>query len=203
MGFGDTAADNRIDTGIGRLYPREIYRVNLKTLFLLIILVLLGVYLYELSEWRKSEHRIKRVFTFDLQKVEVIRLAKGGEPIILKKRDKEWEVSRSVESGTAIPLRDERIILNLLSVFDYGIIDIIDKNPANLADFGLDNPALEFGIKMKGDPSFKTLLIGNNNPTNNTCYAKVKTSPSVLLLGILYKVDLEAAFDLILSRCSQ
>ena len=58
----------------------------------------------------------------------------------------------STKTGSAKPIADEKIVHNLLSVFDYGILDVIHDHPTNLADFGLDNPEFEFSIKVKGDP---------------------------------------------------
>jgi hypothetical protein len=101
--------------------------------------------------------------------------------------------------GSARPIADKKIVHSLLSVFDYGILDVIHDNPENLAEFGLDNPEFQFSIKVKGDP-LKTLLIGSDNPTQNSCYAKVETLPRVLLLGILYKTDLDSIFDRLYSH---
>jgi hypothetical protein len=169
-----------------------------KTLILVVILILVGVYFFELR-WQKAEHKVEKVFAFNPQEVDEIRLAKGKRTVTLKRQGKEWAVLGSIEGGLPKFLRDEKIIHNLLSVFSYGIIDVIviGEKPTNLADYGLDLPELVFSITTKGDPSFKTLLIGNNHPTNNSCYAKVKNVPRVLLLGILYKIELEASLDLL------
>jgi hypothetical protein len=166
-----------------------------RTLILGTILILLGGYVYELK-WQNKESKVARIFIFDPLKVEEIRLVKAGHTITLRKKDREWGVLGRVE-GSGRPLEDGRIIRNLLSVFDYGIIDVIDNNPTNLVDYGLDKPRLEFGIKMEGDPSYRYLLIGDSSPVNNACYGKAKGLPEVYLLGILYKTDLEASFDLI------
>ena len=169
--------------------------MNLKrTLVLAIILILIGAYSYQLK-WRERGQKIEKIFIFNPQEVEEIRLVKGGKTIILEKQGKEWNVMSSIRPVGTKPIRDERMIRNLLSVFDYGILEVIHDHPTNLADFGLDNPEYEFSIKLKGDPSFKTLLIGSDNPSQTSCYAKVELLPRVLLLGILYKTDLDSIFD--------
>ena len=165
-----------------------------KTLIFAIVFVLLAGFLYKLK-WQERGQKVERIFTFNPQEVEEIRLVKGHQTITLKKEDKEWEVMSSIKAGADKPLDDERILRNLLAVFDYGIIDVIHENPKNLADFGLGNPEFELSIKVRGDPSFKTLLIGSDSPTQSSCYAKVETLPRVLLLGILYKTDLDSIFD--------
>ena len=169
--------------------------MNLKrTLIFAVILVVAGMFIYQLKG-RERAQRTEKIFLFDPQKVEEIRMAKGQQTITLKKEDKEWKVWPSTKTEAIKTLHDEKIIRNLLSVFDYGILDVIHENPTTLADFGLDSPAFEFSIRIKGDSSFKTILIGNNNPVQNSCYAKVRTSSRVLLLGILYKTDLDSIFD--------
>ena len=165
-----------------------------RTLIFAIILVLLAGFLYKLK-WQERGQKVERIFLFNPQEVEEIRLVRRGQTIILEKQGKEWKVMSSIKTGVAKTLHDERMIHKLLSVFDYGILDVIHENPENLSDFGLDRPEFEFGIRMKGDPSFKTLLIGSDNPTQSSCYAKVETLPRVLLLGILYKTDLDSFFD--------
>jgi len=165
-----------------------------KTLIFAIVFVLLAGFLYKIK-WRDGEQRVERIFFFNPQEVEEIRLAKRGQTIILEKQSEGWKVKSSTKTGAIKPLHDVRIIHNLLSVFDYGIIDVIHENPKNLADFGLGNPEFELSIKVRGNPSFKTLLIGSDNPTQSSCYAKVETLPRVLLLGILYKTDLDSIFD--------
>lgn len=165
-----------------------------RTLIFAIILVLLAGFLYKLR-WQERGQKVERIFLFNPQEVEEIRLVRRGQKIILEKQGKEWKVVPSIKTGKARTLYDERIIPKLLSVFDYGILDVIHESPENLADFGLDRPEFEFGIRIKGNPSFKTLLIGSDNPTQSSCYAKVETLPRVLLVGILYKTDLDSFFD--------
>ncbi len=164
------------------------------TLIFAIIFVLLAGFLYKLERQERGQ-KVERIFTFNYQEVEKIRLVKRGQTIILEKQGKEWKLMSSIKIGADKSLDDERIIRNLLSIFDYGIIDVIDDNPKNLADFGLGNPEFEFSIKMRGNPSFKTLYIGSDNPTQTSCYAKVETLPRVFLLGTLYKTDLDSIFD--------
>ncbi len=165
-----------------------------RTLIFAIIFVLLAGFIYKLK-WQERGQKVEKIFIFNPQEVEEIRLVKRGQTITLEKQGKEWNVRSSIKTGAAKPLDDERMIRKLLSVFDYGIIDVIHENPENLADFGLGNPEFELSIRIKGDPSFKTLLIGSDNPTQSSCYAKVETLPRVLLLGILYKTDLDSIFD--------
>ena len=165
-----------------------------RTLIFAIILVLLAGFLYKLK-WQERGQKVERIFLFNPQEVEEIRLARRGQTIILEKQGKEWKVMPSIRTGMAKTLHDERMIHKLLSVFDYGILDVIHDHPATLTDFGLDNPEFALSIKTKGDPDFKTLLIGSDNPSQTSCYAKVKTLPRVLLLGILYKTDLDSIFD--------
>ncbi len=165
-----------------------------RTLIFAIILVLLAGFLYKLK-WQERGPKAERIFTFNPKDVEEIKLSRGHQTITLKKQEKEWKVWTSAKTGSIKTIGDEKIISNLLSVFDYGILDVIDDHPKSLADFGLDHPEFELSIKMKGDSAFKTLLIGSDNPAQNSCYAKVETLPRVLLLGILYKTDIDSIFD--------
>jgi hypothetical protein len=55
-----------------------------KTLILVVILILVGIYFFELR-WQKGEHRVEKVFAFNPQEVDEIRLAKGKRTVTLKK----------------------------------------------------------------------------------------------------------------------
>lgn len=168
------------------------------TAILAAIFVLLAGFLV-IMKWQGTGQKVERIFAFNPQEVEEIRLTKDKQTVILRKEEKEWKVSMSTQTGSARPIADERIVHSLLSVFDYGILEVIQDHPSNLSDFGLDHPEFEVGIKVKGG-SLKTLLIGSDNPTQTSCYAKVETSPRVLLLGILYKTDLNSIFDRLYSH---
>ena len=155
-----------------------------------IILISLGVYVYfyELGPVEKGEESpaVEKVFDFKPEDIQEIMLKKKAEVILFRMEDGHWRIKKPLESNA-----DYGKVYDLLSVFDYGIVRIIDIGHSNLSQYGLDRPEIEFGIKAKGHDTFQTLLIGGNSPGAFSCYGRVKGESGVLILGIRYKIELD------------
>lgn len=163
-----------------------------KITILALIFIILGSYVYffeiEHEEKVNEPAKIEKLLNFSPEKVQEIVLNKKGQRILLKKEDNQWKIKEPVESIA----RTDRV-LSILSVFDYGIVREITTNPtpSELSDYGLDRPEIELEIKVKGEDSFQTLVIGGNSPSESCCYGKLKNQPRIVLLGIRYKMDLD------------
>ena len=59
----------------------------------------------------------------------------------------------------------------------------IDPNPAKLSDFGLDPPAAEVTIEVKGRSEPLRLFVGSKNPTGVWVYGREGSKPAVLALS--------------------
>jgi len=153
-------------------------------LVLIFIFMFLGGYLI-IYEPNKKQDKM-RLFTFDTDKVEEIKLKKGGILYYFHKKDSAW-VTQSPYHGSAPP----EVIKGFLNLLTYGIIRIIDINADDLTRYGLEKPLVEFSIRLNGEYDFKTLLIGDSNPARTTCYAKIMGEPSVFLLGNIFRWELE------------
>ncbi len=159
---------------------------------LILIFVLLGayVYFYEIVPSREVEQapEVEKVIDFKLEDVQEIVLKKRGKSILLKIVDGQWSVTNPGEADVS-----NKEVHDLLSFFNYGIVRLIDANPLDLKQYGLESPRYEFGIKAKGDDIFQTLLIGDDAPGSLSCYAKVKGQSRVVLLGVRYRQELKRA----------
>jgi len=150
------------------------------------------VYLYELQDTNRAQEAPKKekIIGFnpdDVQEIEIV-LTKKGQTLLFKKADGQWRIEK--------PLRTDAIpesIDNIFSIFDLGFIEVIDESPSDITQYGLDNPEVELTITVNEGGNFRThtLLFGSNNLTNSACYCKVRGQPKILLVGILYKKDLE------------
>ncbi len=177
--------------------PNRIVIVVLIPLF-----VLLGGYAY-FYEINRGERRTKKtsrieIFNFSTNDVQEIELRQRDQTLLFKKEKGQWSIKRPIQTFV-----DNNKIDDLLSVFDYGVIRVIDVDPSENGQYGLERPEIEFGIKVKGDSEFRTLLIGSNHPTNVSCYARVKGEFRVLLVGIVYKRELERVLSFFESRRSK
>ena len=112
--------------------------------------------------------------------------------LIFKRDGDQWHLSSPKEA----PVKKEKID-SMLSVFDYGFSREVNSNPSDLSEYGLDDPPIEFGIRISGEERFKTIQLGDNSPSDLNCYAKLKEQPNVYVVGILYKRELEEGLKLI------
>ena len=118
-----------------------------------------------------------------------------GLSFLLKKEGGQWKF----EKPHRVNISKKRVD-DLLSIFDYGIVGVVDKGPSDYAQYGLDRPEVEIGVRVGGLSKFQTLLIGNNNPMDTCSYARVKGRPEVLLVGTSYGREIEEAISYLLSK---
>ena len=181
-------------------------KVNRRIIFFFVALLLGGyVLVYEINGSSKRDRTgpEERIFYFNIKNLEQVEIIRKDQSVLFKKEGAKWGVihpaiADKIDSDTI----DQRL-QGLLSVFDYGIVRVVDKGPSDVSQFGLDRPELLLSIKTKGEAKPKTLLIGDHNPTFTSCYAMVKGEPKVLLLGISYKVEIESEIKHFLSKPSR
>ena len=77
------------------------------------------------------------------------------------------------------------------------IVRVIDENPADLKDYGLDAPRIEIDFKAAGDKASGRLLIGDKTPTGADLYAKRNDEKRVFLIPAYQEATLnKSTFDL-------
>jgi hypothetical protein len=166
-----------------------------KIIILAFIFVFLGGYvcLYELPGGEKDEEngKVKKILDFNPGSVNEIEIVstRDGKTLLFKKEGGQWRIKKPMRAEP-----DPERIYALLSIFDYGYIEIIDDSPSHLSQYGLVNPEIELTIAFKeedGNSRQRTFLLGSSNPTFNACYCQVKGDPKIYLVGTLYKYDLE------------
>lgn len=150
-------------------------------LALLAILLGLGAYLYFVESKRDptdpAEKRDK-VFALEADKIEEVSIkSEAGQRTTLRKNGTDWEI---VEPTTAKADAAEisGITTNLSTLEQQRLVE---ENPSNLADFGLNEPRIEVGFKSGG--AEQRLLIGSKTPTGSDLYAKTAASPRVFLVA--------------------
>ncbi len=173
-----------------------------RTLLLLLGLMILIGYLYvfeirggaekKLADERKkqAEWRNIQLFPYQPDEFKKVTLFKDGTTIVYGKEDGVWWMKEpsSIRGGEGA-IND--IILSIINVVE---TDPVGDNPTDLAQFGLDAPPLSISIVLEGNPQPKTLLIGADNPTSITLYAKWEHEPRVFLVGSLIRWEMNKEF---------
>ncbi len=156
---------------------------------LLIIFVCLAEYVWYLETNREDGGnetvKEKKLIPLDPEDVQQLTLIRGDEPIVFFRKNDHWMITSPISAEA----RNE-MVHGLLSLFDMEIIREISADESDAAKYGLDHPEIRLEIQYKTDAPSHTLLIGDNSPGSLGCYAKLKNQSRIVLLGILYKNDL-------------
>src|SRR5215475_5932919 len=123
-----------------------------------------------------------------IDKLEVKK--KQAESLVLTKAGSgDWQITAPK------PLRaDQSAVTGILS--DVSALNserLVDDKAANLAPYGLDQPALELDLTEKNHQSEK-LLIGNNTPTGSV-YAALANDPRVFTIASYTKTSLDKGLN--------
>ena len=171
---------------------------------LLLILVLVAVsgyfYLYEvkgtaerkLAEEKKKNEAWQRsqIFFHSFQEFKKIKLVQGNKTIVYQKEKNEWWMKQPMTvKGSEEAVGD--IIRSIINVVE---TDPVTDSTSDLAQFGLDRPRMEISVQLEGEEQIKTLLLGDDNPTSTTIYAKLEGSPRVFLVGSLIRWEVSKEF---------
>jgi hypothetical protein len=112
---------------------------------------------------------------------------KGGEELDLSKGDAgKWQITAPKPLGA-----DQEAVSSLLStVSSLNSERLVDDKAANLAQYGLAQPALELGITSK-DSKPQKLLLGDDTPAGNAVFAKLDGDPRVFTIASYNKTSLD------------
>src|SRR5437879_8458368 len=127
----------------------------------------------------KSEGAKGRLWTIEPKDVETVTIKRRGETIRLKRVADGWEMLEPVKARGDRGAVDE-VVTSLATLRSDREID---PNPAKLSDFGLEPPAAEVTLEIKGGKAPLTLSVGGKNPTGVWVYAREGSKPAVVALG--------------------
>lgn len=131
--------------------------------------------------------RDKRILKFDREKADTLALVKGANSMQLTRSGSEWKVAKPVE-GRSDYSAVEGFLTRLNSA---NMSKLVEEQPADLAKYGLDKPAMTVTI---GAGSSKTVLeVGKTE--NDQTYAKDASRPMVFTVDSTLQGDLNKSFD--------
>jgi len=128
----------------------------------------------------KAESAKGRIWTVEPKDVEAVTVARKGETLRLKRAaDGGWDMLEPVKTRG-----DRAVVDDMVTGLATARMDReIDPNPAKPADFGLDPPAAEVKLEVKGRAEPLVLRVGGKNPTGVWVYAREGAKPAVITLS--------------------
>jgi hypothetical protein len=154
------------------------------TIALAVVLVGLGAYIY-FVEWKKpegggTETKEKAFAKLEPDNIEEVRIkSAGGETAHLVKATEGWKIDTPVKAD-ADPSEVTSITSNLVSL---EMQRVVDENPSDLAQYGLNPPRVDVSFRVKGEKDFHHLQLGEKTPTGGDLYAKRQNEKKVFLVS--------------------
>lgn len=166
------------------------------TLALLAILIGLGAYIYFVTSKQDDnpDSKTEKVFAgLPTDKIDQLTVkSESGDTTTVKKTDNEWQVTAPIVTKASDT--DVSAVTGALGQID--VTRVVEENPANLKEFGLDSPQIQIDYKTSDGKSGK-LLVGSKNPTGASLYAKRNDDKRVFLIAQYQESSLnKSTFDL-------
>jgi hypothetical protein len=150
-------------------------------LVLLVIGLGLGAYVYFVESKRDPSSGDAREKVFAGTEADAIQeiavKSEKGERTALKKADGNWQIVEPVTASS-----DSAEVSGITSnLSNLEVQSVIDENPQDLKQYGLDPARVEVTFKAGGQE--RRLLIGRKTPPGTDVYAKVGDNPRVFLIS--------------------
>ncbi len=149
-----------------------------KTLFALVLLAIVGGFAYYIS---RQPEPLKNHKLFDLKPDQIAQVELRGparDLVIQRDGPSLWRIVKPVQTPADNSIADG--IANAIAGLQ--VADIVDENPANLANFGLENPATTVIVTTTDKRVLPGIMVGSDTPVGNNSYIKTTDKPAVLLI---------------------
>jgi len=159
-------------------------------LFVIFLVLMAYIFLFE-SKSKNDEHAKEKLVALSSESVQKIIYKKEDETLEFQKNaEGEWLIIKPLEAKA-----DKYEVNRLAEEFaDLRIERVVDEEPADLEKYGIPKKEMSLYFKDK-EPQVK-ILIGMENPLDNTFFAKRENETRVVLLSSSLKNLLEkSAFD--------
>ena len=142
----------------------------------------LGIYYFLIdlpAEKKKAQEQeiAGKVLPLKIANVSEFSLTKNDQTITLQQSsNNEWNLSQPLKAVGDNP--EAESFLSAIEVLEKS--RVVESNPNNLSQYGLETPTFKIYIKFKDDRE-DTLLLGDDSPMGGEIYLKLKSNPAVLL----------------------
>ncbi len=166
------------------------------TLVLLAALIGLGAYIYfQGATPSDSAAKMEKVFPgVQASAIDEFTVkSESGDVTTLRKSEGVWSLVSPITARASE--NDASGVTNVLA--DMDIVRVVDENPTDLKDYGLDTAQMTIDFKADGGKTSGRLLVGLKTATGGNLYARRDDQKRVLLIGQFHEASLnKSTFDL-------
>jgi hypothetical protein len=167
------------------------------TIALLGVLVGLVAYIYFVDSKKPASGGAEtkaKAFTVDADQIEEIQIKPAsGEASRVQKINGSWQLVEPEKTEA-----DQGQVTNAAtSLASVEINRVVDDNPSDLAQYGLNPPKADVAFRVKGKTGLQHLLLGEKTATGSDLYAKTPDQKGVFLIAAYLENTFERTpFDL-------
>ena len=167
------------------------------TIALLVVLIGLVAYIYFIDAKKPASDAPEtkaKAFTVDADQIEEIRIKPtSGDASRVEKANGTWQLIEPEKAEA-----DQGQVSNAAtSLAALEINRVVDDNPSDLSQYGLNPPKAEITFRAKGQKDTHQLLLGEKTATGSDLYAKTPDQKRVFLIsGYLENTFERTPFDL-------
>ena len=167
------------------------------TILLVVVLGGLVAYLYFVDANRDTTDPNAKAKAYDQLAGDTIAelqfKAPGGETAHVQRAGDNWELVEPVKTDA-----DDGVVGTVTSnLSTLEVQRVVEENPSDLAQYGLNPPRVEVAFKMRDQSDFRRLLVGDKTATGGDLYAKRAEENRVFLISsFLDSIFTKTPFDL-------
>jgi hypothetical protein len=160
-----------------------------KTIVVVFLLVIIGGYAYYLSRHPAEQTpKLNAISAGDIQKIE---LRSRARDIVIERAKDGWRfvkpIQEEADRTTADSIAD--------AIANLEITSSISDTPADLAPFGLQNPAVNVIVTTKDHRVLPAIMVGKDTPIGSSSYIKSEQRPGILLVANSFPSQVEKSVD--------
>jgi len=149
----------------------------------LLFLAAAGFFFYDVRYLEPGREKVEagknRLWAVEPKDVEEVTMKRPDDVVRLKRTDDGWQMLAPVEARAAAGTVNDLVTTVATAKMDREVA----ASPASLADFGLETPAAEVTLQVKGKAEPLRLALGSKSPTGVWVYARKDDSPSVAVVS--------------------
>jgi hypothetical protein len=167
------------------------------TIALLAVLIGLVAYIYFVDSKKPASDAPEtkaKAFTVDADQIEEIQIKPAsGDPSRVQKTNGTWQLVEPEKADA-----DQGQVSNAAtSLSTLEINRVVDDNPGDLSQYGLNPPKSDIAFRVKGQKDMHHLLLGEKTTTGGDLYAKTPDQKRVFLIAAYLENTFERTpFDL-------
>jgi Domain of unknown function (DUF4340) len=149
----------------------------------LLFLAVAGFFFYDVRYLEPGREKVEagknRLWAVEPKDVEEVTLKRPEDVVRLKRTDDGWQMLAPVEARAAAGTVNDLVTTVATAKMDREVA----ASPTSLADFGLEKPAAEVTLQVKGKTEPLRLALGSKSPTGVWVYARKDDSSGVAVVS--------------------